>query len=310
MALGNITKFFREPILQFAVLGAGLFTLHYVLTPKTLPETDTAKRISVTRDNVLDFLQNKKSALNAKTAQSLLNEMTDKERSDLIYDYIHEEALYREAKTRGLHKYDNVIRRRLVKKMELISSGAADAVNVKPNQVAEFFAANQQKYQIAPTITFTHIFFDAKRNGSDHAQREAQQKLHELNTRAVPFFESTKHGDQFHYHQNYVERTKNHIARHFGPQTTNKLFAMEPDKNKWQGPFQSKFGWHVVLVTAKTRAHIPPLNELRNRVRRDLQRKIIVDKQTAAAAKIIKNYDLEIAPNLRENKKTKTAVVD
>ena len=40
------------------------------------------------------------------------------------------------------------------------------------------------------------------------------------------------------------------------------IFSLEPDELVWQGPFESPYGAHLVLLTRKVAGRLPPLSEI------------------------------------------------
>jgi parvulin-like peptidyl-prolyl isomerase len=227
--------------------------------------------------------------------------MSAEQRQAMIDDYAREEVLYREAKAFGLEQGDYIIRRRLVQKLEFISEGLAEAATtITEEQLSTYYDANATRYRIAPTVTFTHVFFDAERRGYAEAETAAARKLMELNGQGVPFAQAPQHGDRFPYHVNYVERTPDFVASHFGGDIAQAVFELSPDKRRWAGPFRSPYGAHLVLVAGWIEGRTPPLPEIKGRVLQDLERELIRERKDKVVAEIVKTYEIEIAPALLE----------
>lgn len=80
------------------------------------------------------------------------------------------------------------------------------------------------------------------------------------------FDEATAHGDRFPYQTNYVAREPDEVASHFGAPMQKALFALEPSDAIWRGPFQSRFGFHLVMLTRSEPGVSPPFESLRAKV--------------------------------------------
>ena len=70
-----------------------------------------------------------------------------------------------------------------------------------------------------------------------------------------------RYGERFLYNRNYVNRDDDEIGSHFGDEFKQQVFAFETGE-QWQGPVQSTYGWHLVLLVKNTPAYIPPLEEI------------------------------------------------
>jgi len=99
----------------------------------------------------------------------------------------------------------------------------------------------------------------------------------------VAFSDASQFGDRFYFHRNYVDRTHAFVATHFGEAFSQEVFSLTADKN-WHGPFTSKYGSHLVLLTKNNVSRVPELNEVAGQVVQDLQR-IKTDQLKARALK-------------------------
>ena len=208
---------------------------------------------------------------------------------------MREEVLHREAVALGLGEDDYVIRRRLVQKLEFITEGFAEA-GAKVDQAAlrRYFDANKADYYVEPFVTFTHVFFETEDRPREQAHTAAEKKLVELNRDGVPFAEAPQHGDRFLYHVNYVERTPDYVASHFGVPMAKAVFELEPNDFIWRGPFDSPYGVHLVLLTTNEPGRDPDLSELEGRVREDARRAMIREQTEEAITDIVGTYDVRV----------------
>jgi hypothetical protein len=294
-----LKSFLKEPLVHFLAAGLGLFVLFGIVN-RDEPDADP-NVVTVDHDALLTFVQYRIKAFNPTLAEEKLSSLSDDELQNLIDDYVREEVLHREAVALGLDEDDYVIRRRLVQKLEFITEGFAEA-GAKVDQAAlrRYFDANKADYYVEPFVTFTHVFFETEDRPREQAHAAAEKKLLELNRNGVAFADAPRHGDRFLYHVNYVERTPDYVASHFGVPMAKAVFELEPNDFIWRGPFDSPYGVHLVLLTTNEPGRDPELAELEDRVRVDAQRAMIRDETEAAIADIVGSYDVRVVYE-REN---------
>lgn len=262
-------RWYHEPLLHFLLAGVILFSAYAVFRVDNAE--DDARTIVVDRRALLTFLQYRANAFDPDTFGGALDGMTDDELSEVINAYVDEEILYREAKELGLEESDNNIRQRMVQKMDfLLADMATESAPVSDADLEAYFQNNTELYAVAPWATFTHVFFDAQKRGEEGAQKAAEAAKEELNRQHAGFNDAAGIGDDFPYLRNYVERTFEYIASHFGNDFAASLQTLDPSDSEWQGPFRSVFGWHVVLLTERAERAYPKLDDVRDRVERDL----------------------------------------
>jgi len=285
-------RFLREPLLHFLVAGGILFGI-CGLTHRAGPGLASAKTIVVDRESLLNFLQYRSNAFKPEFFSSQLEAMSTAERKDLVDQYVQEEILYREAKAMGLEQGDYVIRQRLVQKMRFLiedmaegRAGPSDAV------LAEYFQKNMKRYVVDPSVTFTHIFFDSSVHGDQEARELALRLKDKLNAGSAAFSDAPKYGDRFPFLQNYVERTLDYVASHFGNEFVSKLKQSAPAEKHWIGPIRSTYGYHVVLMTRLTEARTPGLNEIRSQVADDWLRDQIEDARSRSLSQLAGQYKI------------------
>ena len=286
-------KFLREPLVHFLAIGIGLFVLFDLVAPEE--SNLDSKTIVVDRDALLTFVQFRSKAFNPEVAAARLDALSDEELQRLVADYVREEALHREALALGMDQNDYVIKQRLIQSLQFITNGfVSAAVNVSDEEVAEYYEANREDYYVDPYVTFTHVYFSNDRHGREQARQLAETQLAELNDQNVPFSESTRHGERFLYNVNYVERTEDFIASHFGKAMAAAVFELEPDNGQWYGPFESAYGHHLVMLTKRTEGVYPPLEEIADSVREDALRIKLDEQNDRAVQAIVNTYDVRM----------------
>lgn len=285
-------RLLKDPLVHFFILGAGLFVFYQLTSREDQAQADP-KTIVVDEASLLEFMQFRSRAFDAETFRRRLTEMSPEQRQQLIDDFVREEVLYREARAMGLDENDYIIRRRLVQKLEFVTESLSrKTMDLTDEEVAAYFEQHRDDYTVEPHITFTHVYVDAERIGPEAAREEASRLVGELNRKAVPFAEAIQYGDRFPFHLNYVDRTREFVASHFGEAMAAELFEAHVDDSKWQGPMISTYGAHAVLITRKSPARRATLEEIEDRVRQDaeMQRKNEIMKQTMD--EMVSRYDV------------------
>jgi hypothetical protein len=292
--MSRLRRIVREPLVHFLLVGLALFAVYSVRRGPG-DSTPDARTVVVDRDALLAFIQYRSKAFEPRFAQAKLSNLSPEALERLIDDYVREEVLHREALRLGLDADDYVVRRRLVQKLEFITRGFAEAdTALDDSAIQSFFEANAQDYFVEPHVTFTHVFFDAERRGWPESRRLAEQELAALNAARVPFADAPGHGDRFPYHVNYVERTLDYVASHFGPELAQAVYDLEPSGEVWRGPLESPYGVHLVMITRKQAGRLPAIEEIHERVVEDARRSAIRRRVETAVGDLVDTYDVRL----------------
>jgi parvulin-like peptidyl-prolyl isomerase len=260
----------REPLVHFLAAGALLFAAFQTFgTPEAETDGDV---IVVDRAALLAYMQYRVNAFEPELFGAALDAMTEAERAALVEEYASEEALYRESQALGLAESDYIIRQRMIQKLEFLLGEFGEAGAADEAALAAYFEANREAYAVEPAVTFTHVFFDVDRRGEVGAEAAAREAVAALNAEAAGFNDAPGRGDRFPFLTNYVERTIEYVASHFGEDFARAVGAPSASEGAWVGPIRSAFGWHAVLQTRRTERRLPALEEVREDVERDFSR--------------------------------------
>ncbi len=283
----------KQPLFHFLVLGALIF-VGYALTgePSTEPpaaQTDTV--IVVDHAALLDYLQYQAQAFEPEVFEARLAAMSEEEIDALITAYVREEVLYREGLRMGMDQADYVIRQRLVQKVEfLLENLVAEDINPTDAELQGYYDARIADYNADSVYTFTHIFFDGQQ---DMAQAKARAESLLASSADIAFDEASQHGDRYPFLQNYVERTRDFVGNNFSAEFVAQLDTVTPGET-WQGPFASRYGWHLVMLRARTEPFTPALADIRGRVLDDFRYDALVSGRQAAEERVIGEYDVSL----------------
>jgi PPIC-type PPIASE domain len=285
-------RWYREPLLHFVLAGAILFGAYAWFRGGEPAAND--RTIVVDRRALLTFLQYRANAFAPETFGAALDGMTDAELGELVDAYIDEEVLYREARALGLEESDNIIRQRMVQKMSfLMADVASTGLPANEASLEAWFEDNIDAYAIQPWVTFTHIFFDTGKRGEAGARAAAEATRRDLNARKAGFNDAAGLGDGYPFLRNYVERTLEYVASHFGYEFVAEIEGLEPSE-EWQGPFRSAYGEHIVLLTEKMARTLPSLDDVRDTVERDFATELSNDALKRMTRAIRDSYEIRI----------------
>jgi peptidyl-prolyl cis-trans isomerase C len=246
-----INKWLRDPLLHFLLIGAALFILYGLQNDEAV---DVGNRIIISEadiDRLLTLWEKKWQRLPSQT-----------ELDGMIEAQIREEVFYREALAMGLDKEDSIVRRRLAQKLEFIFSDVASQVEPDDTELADFLAANADKFETPARISFQQIYLNSDKRG-DQVQSNAKDLLTKL-SQAGSSIDIMAAGDPFMFGQQHENLTEHAVARLFGKEFAGKLFHLSAEN--WQGPVWSGYGLHLVQISNKTKASLPELDTVREKV--------------------------------------------
>jgi hypothetical protein len=248
-------RILREPLLHFLLLGAGLFTAYGLLSK---PGSGDAPRKIVVTVGQIEHL----AAGFAKTWQ---RPPSDAEIKGLVDDWVREEIATREALALGLDRDDTVIRRRLRQKLEFVSDDIAAQAEPTDADLNAYLQAHPESFRVEPRFTFSQVYLDPAKHG-DKLIRDTTQLLARLK-QAGAKADSSALGDSFLLEHTFESATTREIAQQFGEEFAAKLGELSP--GQWQGPVESGYGVHLVLVSERTEGRLPELAEVHDVVRRE-----------------------------------------
>ena len=213
-------------------------------------EADIPRRIVVTESDTARLAETFRSAWR--------RDPTPAELDQLIEGFIDEEVMVREAAALGLDGNDPVIRRRLVQKMELLTSELA-AAEPTDAELQALLDADPESYRAQPRLTFTQLPPEA-----------APATLPTEMTRA----------------------TLRQVAARFGTDFARELQQLTPDGSP--RTLASPFGEHTVRLTALEPAPAPTLEGSRTRLRDDWRAAREADARSRAVEDLRARYRIDI----------------
>ena len=290
-----MAKLIKQPLLHFLVAGILIFAGYQWSAPAVSDIENLEKVIPVDRLALLNFMQFRAQAFQPELFSEQLDAMSESDLEKLIDDFVREEALYREALALGMDQGDYIIRQRLVQKVEFLLENMVNQSLVPDDAViASWFDERRSDYQIDAVYTFTHIFFDAGERGQEQAQQDALSLLNSANIGDIAFNDASQYGDRYPFLQNYVERTRDFVVNNFTEDFVARLDTLAPSDQDWAGPFESRYGFHLVMLRSKKDPYIPAFEEIRERVLDDWRFESVLLNRREAEQQVIDAYEVRL----------------
>ena len=283
-------KLLKEPLVQFLLIALVLLGGERVINADDY--ANEQYNILIDDQVLLQFMQLQAKTFKPNDAKAALEALNTEDRQRLADDYARNEVLFREAMALNLNKNDQIIRRRLIQKMDYLAQGFYDeAKPLTEDDLRAYYAEHKQEYKKPASATFTHVFISSDSRAVEDAKGIADALLQTLNTELVPFENAPRFGERFLYNRNYVNRDDDEIGSHFGEAFQQQIFAFEIS-DSWQGPVQSNYGWHLVLLKKNTPSYNPEFDESSSAVFADAQREQQRQTKRQAIDKLMAKYKI------------------
>jgi len=287
----------RMPALHFLVLGALLAAVDARLTDGSsgggrAPILITAARVDEIRDDYERTLQMVPTPadIDALVAREADEEMLYREALLLgldrhdhavkwrVVEKMHflygdeagdADAAYRRGLALGLERDDVVVRNALITKMRLLAKAASrteeptgpaldDALIAYLRDHAATFARDAR-------LSLSQVFLSAAKRG-DTLTADAQALLQQLRTGPTPPADAVRLGDPFPAGNTVADASAATLAKLFGEGFATAAAGLAT--GQWSEPIRSPYGVHLVWVSGRNAADLPPLDAVRSRVLR------------------------------------------
>jgi hypothetical protein len=240
-------KFFKEPLVHFIGLGLllfvgnGLWERHVQKSDYTI----VVEPGELERQALIFASENRRQP-------------TDEDLQALLFAYVEEEALMREAERMGLGENDTIIRRRLAQKMRFLIEDTGAAAPPDDTELKAWFDDNQARFTQPETRSFKHVYLSPEKHG-ENLQTEANAVLTQINDGNWK-----AKGDPFMLQREYKLIDAKAAERIFGVKFAAGVFSLEG--TQWSGPLESAFGLHMVQVDEIAPGKLPSFEATRTRI--------------------------------------------
>ncbi len=263
-------RLLREPLVHFLIAGALVFTLLSGRTP------DLGERRIVVDERVVGGLVSR--------FYDNFRRMPSKDETDgLIRDWVADQVYYREALNLGLDQGDEVVVRRMRRKLEAMTVAEAETKTPRDAELQALIDKDPARYAEDPRTSFDQVYL-----GADTPQNRAlaETQLARLRKR------ERVTGTPIPIPASFSGASADQISGTFGDEFTLALRNVAP--GPWNGPIASGLGLHLVRVSARTAAQPPVLAKVRQRVENDWRAGANARAREEAYARMLEGYDVVI----------------
>jgi hypothetical protein len=190
----------------------------------------------------------------------------------------------------GLDKDDTVIRRRLRQKLEFVSDDIAAQAEPTDADLNTYLRAHPESFRVEPRITFSQVYLNPERHGKNLAH-DAERLLAQLK-RAGGKADISELGDSLLLEQTFQSVPASEVERQFGKEFADELVRLSP--GQWQGPVESGYGVHLVMVSERMEARRPELAEVRDLVRREWENAHRIESNRRFYKDLLKRYTVTV----------------
>ena len=274
-----ISSLIKEPLVQFLLIGAVIFMISEITS-----DWKDRQQHTITIDSSLEkYLENLYSVQ--------FGFYPDEETLDrLVENYIREEVMYREALRLGLAEQDEIIRRRLVQKMEFLLKDNDEISEPDETILKAYYEQHAAEYIHPLRISFRHLYFSDDAAGKAQAGQRAGEALERI--RSGHEQEVKTEADPFPLNDYYADLDQMGAHQLFGQsEFTQNIFKVPA--GQWRGPFQSGYGWHLVFVENRIEASRPPYAEVAERVYREWRNENSARRFESALQDMIRRYEIK-----------------
>jgi peptidyl-prolyl cis-trans isomerase C len=250
MSQGRLRQWLREPLLHFIAAGFILF-----VASEMRPPSEEVSRIVITPQREARLANRFAMQFGAPPDSATLAQLVDRD--------VEEEMLFRRGVALGLDRDDEIVRRRIVQKMEFLLNDVNAPAEPSEAELVAFFDSHAERYATPDRATFSHVFFSVE-NGESAARQRAGEALNRIAQGASV----TTLGDPFPDLFHFSAYETGQVERLFGRNEFASAVFAAPTA-RWMGPYRSSYGWHLLHVETRRPAAQPVLAEVRDRVRTD-----------------------------------------
>lgn len=247
MITKRLTTVFKEPIVQFTLLGVLLFGLdHFLVVNRDDPNNVIIDDRQL--EQLIDIFEEGQG-----------RSPSGREINNMVIAWAQNEILYREARSMGLDRGDDMIRNRLILKIRNVLFNNVIIDHPSEEQLQQFFEFNQAAYQTPERYDLEMIALPAHYGLSD--ARELQKRA--LNDGMPDSYLVNRY--------RYQNRGESNLAAMFGSRESAALLSAGSKGDSWT-LITNEQGHHLARITARHKAIVPSLNSVRSRVIQDWER--------------------------------------
>jgi hypothetical protein len=243
-----MTRLLRDPLVHFFLIAGAIFGLYAIIDDS--PPPVAANALVITEDDARQLVAEFEATWRRPPSVEELDYM--------IGQRVREEVYVREALALGLDGGDAVIRRRLQTKMEFLTESGAEALRPDDVTLQSHLESNSDRFAQPELIGFEQILL-VEGIGAE----EAAELAGRMNLGGDP----GEAARRTLLPPGFPLRPVRVIDGSFGTGFFDELGTLP--QGVWAGPVETPLGDHLVRVTERRKARVPPLSEIRERVEQD-----------------------------------------
>jgi hypothetical protein len=281
VAIGSVL---REPLVHFVVLGFALFYAgrHYQGQASVYRIMETPARVAyLAQQYALQF--------GRRPDERMLQILVRRD--------IQDEMLLRQGLALGLDRGDEIVRRRIVQKMQFLLTDTSAPPEPTEQQLRTYYATHEVAYRQPARVTFSHVYFaDEPGRFRLPAEQRARDLLGIL--QAPDIRRAPERGDSFPDRYDFADYDAGQVRRLFGDSELAREVFVAP-VGRWSGPYRSGYGWHLVYVNAQYANSVEAFESVKDRVRTDYLQGEQAKANDAALVRLARRFTV-IRPDSRD----------
>lgn len=171
--------------------------------------------------------------------------------------------------------------------MELILDDIGNMNPPTDQELAEYLEQNPEKFWRESELSFSQVFFKEK-----PAEQVIEQTVEQLANAGTDL---EQFGDAIMLPPYVTLSSLSVIDRQFGDGFAAQLENLET--GTWQGPVQSGYGFHLVMVHTSQPGSLPPLKDIRAVVKRELMVEREDQFKEETYARLREKYEIVLEPD-------------
>ena len=154
------------------------------------------------------------------------------------------------------------------------------------SDIAEAFEQRREELRHPARYTIDQVFLSRER------AEEAPALLAKLREQGLGPEQALEFSSPFLPGYRFAAQSPAQLTRHFGAAFVLNLEQQNPEPGQWVGPVQSTYGTHLVWVETVEPSREPTLEEVRERLVRDLELERRRDALAGAVADLRRHYEV------------------
>lgn len=251
-------KIFQEPLVHFLIIGGLIFLINTLWgNSNYIPD-----------DNEIHISAAKVEALASQYSMQMGRPAEEQEIKSFINGIIRNEVLSREAKLLGLDDDDVVITRRLVQKMEFMTSELMYIETPSDSVLQLYYQNNLSRYSTQPTISFHQLYIKSHDLNEHELKQKANRIIQAIEEEQLPPEKARLLGDNTMLSGYFVDLTAAQVRQYLGEIEFARSIDSIP-MNAWHGPYLSQFGHHLVYIDRRKESTNLNFEQIKRRIEND-----------------------------------------